>query len=346
MSRGYPVDSQPVRRAALLPTPGDPFMFGYWLRNFETWAREVDELHVLVNGQADEEVLAYIDRLATAAAFRAGHELFSFRHVDRLLGHGEALALLLEQTDAELVVFLEDDAWVRRPGSVALQFERIRQGQADVIGSPRGCASSELINLAWARWPESEFSSSGDSGHGLWPCFLFARRADLLATDRRFEALLWPAGELVPGLDHVSAEATSADTFVSVSWQLRAAGKRVLHVPQFRIATTDFLAEWMLLNPEWFHAGSLSTGYGVSFADEAGRTTLDILQQAATGHPEWARRIFWWERFQQTADDALPEQQARYRAELDRIIGLTGARGIIDTWGPLVEPWITWKETA
>jgi len=28
--------------AALLPTPGDPLLARYWLRNYETWRDEVD----------------------------------------------------------------------------------------------------------------------------------------------------------------------------------------------------------------------------------------------------------------------------------------------------------------
>src|SRR5687767_5934940 len=97
-------------RAALLPTPGDPFMLAYWLRNFETWADHVDKLVVLVNGfdPADhDELRRLIVNHGTPATVKA-------QFSERRMGHDGALRWLLENTEADHVVLCEDDAYVRK----------------------------------------------------------------------------------------------------------------------------------------------------------------------------------------------------------------------------------------
>ena len=48
-----------MKSVALLPTHGDPFMLRHFLVNYDrVWRGEVDELHVLVSGQPDPEVMS------------------------------------------------------------------------------------------------------------------------------------------------------------------------------------------------------------------------------------------------------------------------------------------------
>ncbi len=85
--------------AALLPTPGDPLLAKYWIRNYEqVWKGEVDELLVLVNGNT-ESVKMYEQTGARVIL-----------NPDRM-GHGEALDVLVCNIDADKVVFIEDDAF-------------------------------------------------------------------------------------------------------------------------------------------------------------------------------------------------------------------------------------------
>ncbi len=45
-----------MTRAALLPAGKDPFLLAYWLRNYKTWMRYVDEIYIVVCGEPDVEI--------------------------------------------------------------------------------------------------------------------------------------------------------------------------------------------------------------------------------------------------------------------------------------------------
>ena len=286
-------------RVALLPTPGDPLQLAYWRRNFErVWAAEVDDLAVLTSRQ----------------------------------DHGFAIGHLLASTDAEYVMLCEDDAYVRRPGAVDAAFARIESGECDVIGSPRGSASAALIEAAGRSFPLLTASETGESGHALWPCFLFARRSDLLATDRHFGARNWAIGEEVLGL--TAAAPMSADTFVSTSWQLRTLN--VCPVGQYRATDAAQVANWSAA--PWFHVGSLSTGWGMSFGP--GITPVPLIGQDIL---ELERRASWWWRFWRTAPDGVERDE--YGEGLRALIvawGLDQSR--IEGWERTYQPFVTWNE--
>ena len=112
-------------RAALLPAGGDPFVNAYWLRHYaQLWADEVDELRIVVCGQNDPGVVRYmLDRVNEAPHARV--EFFGGR-----TDHGAVMRYLVDQTSADHIVLLEDDAFVRHPGVVNERFDRI-------VGLPR-----------------------------------------------------------------------------------------------------------------------------------------------------------------------------------------------------------------
>ncbi len=320
-------------RAALLPTPGDPFLLRYWLRNFETWREEVDELIVLVNGQADPVILDYMRSLVEGVGGR-------FLSGPTMLGHGEAIGALVETTTADYILLCEDDAYIRRPGAVDARFRRLERDEVDVIGSSRGSASMELIAAANEAFGPDVDTPSGEVGPSLWPCLLFARREVLRATDRNYAAQRWPAKTMVPGLGKFPVE-TSADTFGGTSYQLRAQGRRIGWESAYR-ATTFGPVKWWVerLDPPWVHIGSLSTGalFGNGPVHIDGPTDL-------TGHQEWSRRLHWWDRFERTTD-ALPEIRARYRVALQDLHDQLGppVDDWLGMWETLYAPWVTWAE--
>jgi len=318
-----------VTRVALLPSGPDPFLIAYWFRNFHrVWADEVDELHVLVCGQSDPEAIAYISALASPKVRVTFHEA--------RMDHGQALGLLMDGTDAEYVVLLEDDAYVRRTGAIASRFQRLEN--ADIIGGPRGNASTEIIAAAQTRFGDPWFADTGEAGHALWPCFLFARREVLLQTDRRYGARNWQPGETVSGLNLTARTNLSADTFASTTYQLRANGARIEVEGQYRVTNTAHMSQWVTQAP-WFHVGSLSSGYGYVIADDSGGTGIRENEGS-----DWARRVSWWERFARTAD-ALPTHLAHYRAEIAEFVSRSGlAQSDIDAWTSAYQGWITWPE--
>lgn len=310
-------------RAALLPTPGNPQMLAYWLRNFETWRDEVDELVVFVNG-ANPGDEAIDRRMVEAAGAR-------FRSAPISLGHDGSLLTLLHETKADLVVLCEDDAYVRHPGSVRAAFDRIESGETDIVGSPRG---EDYITSPRQDWGPYRPGALVELHHGLWPAFLFLRRADIMATDRIFGDRGWPRGGNIPGWGAVTpdacayigiaAEFVHLDTLFGTTFQLRAMGLRTELVHWVRVFDAAATEQWLAHDPPWFHVTNLSTLPG-PLAGVAPETLPDW----APGGGLWTRRVAWWER---TGIDL-----ARFieRAQIDRLE--------LARWHERFAPWVTWE---
>jgi hypothetical protein len=297
-------------RAALLPTPGDPFMLAYWLRNFETWHQEVDELIVYVNGQRDPEAVAYDRRIIEE---HGGRMLYS----PDTVGHDGALLGLLLETSAEYVVLCEDDAYVRKPIMVGVSFVGIEDGKYDIVGSPR----HEDYAGQTMEWGPYTPGALDELRHGLWPAFLFARRNDLLATDRIFGDRAWPRGGNIPGWGYVgpaacdyigiAAEFVHLDTFFGTTFQLRAAGLRTHLVHHVRLYDPKATEDWLAEDPPWFHVTGLSTLPPV--LDGTDPATLPDMD--AHGGL-WTRRMAWWELVTQRGAD-VPGMAERWRILAD-----------------------------
>ena len=70
-----------MSRAALLPTPGDPFLVKYWLENYaKYWREEVDKLYVYLNTPIEDGVVSYIQELIEGYGA-------SFKYVDHQIEH-------------------------------------------------------------------------------------------------------------------------------------------------------------------------------------------------------------------------------------------------------------------
>ncbi len=297
-----------MKTAALLPMHDDPLSLRFWLANYEAvWAGEVDELIVLISGPGADDVPA------------KGTNVRVIRHPGYIIHTGNALEELVASTDADILMFCEDDAYIRTPGVVSAHLAAIANDECDVIGSPREPCSEELAKVSRNLFGTN--SVGADSGNGLWPCFLFIRHSTLAQTNGKIGPRLYKQGEYVAGLDYVVTEETASDeTFVGTSWQLRANGARIRLVPQFRSE-----GAWLFdpEDPPWFHVGSLSAGSGLSRGMVDGDERLVIAHMAANPQ-EFARRISWWRRF---ADTAPPSAvRTLYAATLDRLIVAAGIR--------------------
>lgn len=320
-----------MSRAALLPAGADPFLNAYWLRHYKQWADEVDELIVQVCGQDDPEIREYIQ--ACVEAVPHASVVFTGR-----MDHGMVIGQLIKRTKADVVMLCEDDAFVRRKGCIAHHFRRIEAGETDVVGCPRGSASPELIDLANGRFGQFQVDS-GETGPALWPCFLFARRSDLLRTDGNFGAAGWPAGVEIPGLGKTTQE-VAGDTFVWASFQLRSMGLRVALEPEYR-AQKEKLEGWT--DAPWFHVGSLSSGYGSYFL--TGQDTQDHVKAIRNDLYDWNKRMSWWQRVVEKWDGALPEHRQAYLGAISDYIEQTGMRqSDVDEWKRGFQSLITWPE--
>lgn len=329
-------------RAALLPTPGDPFMLAYWLRNYETWRRQVDELVVFVNGMTDPAVIEYDRCIVEAVGGK-------FIHSERTAGHDGAMLRLLEATEAEHVVLCEDDAYVRKPEAVDAAFLRIESGHTDIVGSPRHEDYESSPLMEWGPYTPGDLA---ELRHGLWPAFLFVRRADMLATDRIFGDRGWPRGGNIAGWGYVSPEACAfvgiaaefvhLDTLFGTTFQLRAAGLRTELVHHVRLFDAAAAEAWLADDPPWFHITGLSTlAPGLWAVDK-----VDSLPDMDGHGGLWTRRVAWWLRTLRSADPATPGWD-------NHVVGVGGfmeRSGMSDddlaAWDLRFAPWVTWEERA
>ena len=291
-----------MKTAALLPSTGDPLLARYWVNNYrQKWQGEVDELCVLINGRTDEAAAIYHD---------AGAKV----QVTGPMGHGQALNVLFAQTDADAVVVLEDDAFVRAPGAIASRLARILDGSDEVIGCPRGGMSPELHAATRDKWGPDPVGPDTSAGYGIWPCFLFLRPADIRAlSDPRWESLGWDAGQTVPGVNYTGAAVTT-DTATIIAYQLRERHRITLDVNH-----KEMWQKVLTGDPPYFHAGGMS-------CNEAQHARPDIGMESNEGK-DWAHRFWWWRR---VGHDFTEHYQ---RAGLDP-----------DYWTPIIEPWINWDE--
>jgi hypothetical protein len=319
-----------MTRAALLPAGADPFLNAYWLRHFERWADEVDELRMMVCG-ADARTKKYLRSIAGPKVILT----FSER-----IDHGLAIRTLIEATSADLVMLCEDDAFVRRHGAVSEAFGWIEAGGWDIVACPRASMTQDLREVAASRFGWLD-SSSGEGGPAFWPCFFFGRREDLLATDRHFGAAAWQPGDTIPGLDYTANAETAADTFSGTSFQLRKAGLRVKVMPQYR-ANLSKMVDWVHEDIPWFHVGSLSSGFGYYFL--AGLTPEDEERHAQSIRNDlfdWNKRMAWWEKVSETTD--LPKLGAEYREALAQFKSRTGMRASdVEPWRHLFDRLTAW----
>ena len=272
-------------KAALLPTPGNPAMLRYWLRNFETWRAAVDELWVLVNGASPAELAEDQEMIRQAG----GHMVA----IEDRVGHDGALLYLLQNTQAEYVVLCEDDAYVREPWEVGLAFASIADGRTDIVGSPR---HEDYVDQ-WQEWGEYRPGDLAELRHGLWPAFLFARRADLLATSRTFGDQAWRVNQEIPGWGVVTPEACKfvgiapdylhLDTLFGTTFELRAMGLSVELIHRVRLYDAPAVEQWPLA--PWFHVTGLSTLDQLDLPVES-------LPDYGPGGGLWTRRLAWWRR--------------------------------------------------
>jgi hypothetical protein len=328
-----------VSRVALLPAGGDPFLNAYWLRHYaRVWADEVDEL-VVYACSVKPEALAYTEGLV--ASVPHARILFEPLRAD----HGAILGRLMDASEGDHVLLLEDDCFIRYPGVVDAAFRRIESGETDIVATVRGCGSAEILDAAEARWGPLPETETGETGMAFYPCCYFGRRSDLLATDRNYAARGWHAGENVPGLDIVAGEGWGADTFTTTSWQLRAAGLRVDARAAYR---THRAAMHGWGAAPWFHVGSLSSGYGCSFLGEMANYAGYAAGIAGEIDPyDWTKRMSWWQRAWDCWDGGLPEHHEAYGAALAQFMTDVGLRqGEVSAWRALFDPLIAWRETA
>lgn len=291
-------------------------MLHYWLENYKKWRHHVDKLYVCINTPIGGEAKQYMLDLCA----ENGAKVLYF---DSQVQHGDCLNHCLEACTEDLVLLVEDDAYVVKPDIIDYCFTQIESGNVDLIGGKRGSCAMEILQRAAEIWGIG-YDGYGDQGCNFWPCWLFTKRELLLKTDRNFNAVCWQPGDVIPALnDWTVPTLCNGDTLVNTSLQLRASipGDRIRTLPQYHAGQVD-IAEFEERrglfdgNCPWVHIGSLSSGICGVITDGqnrpiAYRNILEPKKENALNpiwcttemeQMEWARRVAFWLRYYDTRE--------------------------------------------
>jgi len=322
-----------MARAVILPTPGDPFLLEYWFAMAKkTWLNEVDSLYICLNTPTEPAVVDYIRDTFN-------HPGVYIKYIADHVQHGDAINAVLDMVTEDYIMLIEDDAFVLKPGAVALNFNLLESDQAAIIGSKRGSSSFEILKKAKEKWG-IDWKGEGDQGCNFWPCYFFSHKDVLLNTDRNFNARQWKRGEVIEPLGWtVDVYLVNGDTFVNTSLQIHAMGLNIHWVPQYHAAPEDldhYDAHYNIFDGKcpWTHIGSLSSGFSGVLMDDRGRplakrgrmqenpiTVLPKYCNTPAERLEWERRVQLWEMAWEYAKPRnIPAMHELYRHALDRII--------------------------
>lgn len=327
-----------MSRAAILPFPGDPFLINYWLNLYDTvWGSEIDKLYIYLNSTIEKPAVDYIrDRVAKS-------KNINFTYNDLQIEHGDAIDRALDLVTEDLVMLIEDDAFIFKPGIVDKAFKMIESGEKDIVGSKRGSCSFEILRAAEEKWGIGS-AGAGDQGCNFWPCYFFTKTDILKKTSRRFGARSWLKGDTIEPLALVvEAPQVVGDTFVNTSLELRAMipEDRIAYLPQYHASPDDldhFNKQIYLFDGKapWTHIGSLSSGVGGVLRDEHNRaltrrlidpekgpTKLEPWANTDGEKREWERRVTWWATFYEKAtniNEDIVELYDLYGQAVQRII--------------------------
>lgn len=268
-----------MSRAALLPTPGDPYIVAAWLNLFHrVWARDINKLYIHLNSRLEDPVIDYVKQLCLSCNA-------NITYTKNWMGHGQALKEIFDKSTEDYIFLAEDDGYITRPGVVNSCFQMLEQGQTDCIVTPRGSCTESL------RLREVEYwGLTGELWYkpNFWPCFFFSHRRHLdgchnLAT---FDV---DAGTYIQQVEWTAPEHISMDTFGEASMDLRNRGLRFQYYHDGRSTTEDFhLApskQGIFASPPiapWVHFGSTSSGISGSLLDE---NLVPLENRCAHGKP-------------------------------------------------------------
>lgn len=327
-----------MSRAAILPTPVDPFMLNYWLHGFNTiWGEDVDKLYTLVNSPIQADVVEYVKKITQ-------NPKIELIYIPQQIEHGDAINRALELVKEQYVMLVEDDCYITRRGVIDQCFHWLESGQFDIVGSKRGSCHPEILDRAQQLWGLS-YEGLGDQGCNFWPNLFFSSKELLLKTDRNFGAKAWQKGTTIPQLGNhtVQNDVIYGDTFVWASLQLRGLvpEKRIKYIPQYHGHPDDlrhFDNHQFLFDGSapWCHIGSLSSGVHGILTDSENRPLAyrvnkpevireidwQAIAKTEMEKMEYERRLQWWLTFVEFGEqESIPEFRELYRQAVQKAIG-------------------------
>lgn len=301
-----------LNTCAFLPAPCDPFVLLHCLHYFyEVWQDEVDTLYICLNSDIEYNVIADLIQLLN-------HPKIVLTYFNRTLGHGTAINEMLSLCNEDYILLIEDDSIIFKKGVVTKYFELLKNNTYDLVGSPRMSCPPAVAEYLKKEF-DLNYEGWGDKGPNFWPCFLWARKQDLLNTDRNFSATEF------------------GDTFVNTSIQLRKKGLKILEIPQYHLSPDD---EINLANNRgvfdgecgYMHFGSLSSGIENTLLDQnnkplkdrkkpnCGEVNLKKRDLTPMEKLELERRVVWWNEAYRLNQQLFGEFGDAYGKAIEKLI--------------------------
>lgn len=273
-----------VKRSILLPAIGDPYLLALWFKLYAShFLAEVDEVVVAIE-RKEKPIL--MDLNASLIEWLNGMPGVRAYEADEA-GMTSVFNKCLQQCQGDTFVIVQEDAFIFKRGELTRHFQKIEQGEVDVIGTPMYCYSAILNDVMYSYTNPIEREFCPARGYSLWQNFLFARMADFKRTDRIIAPQTWEANIRVPFLGWLAPEPVSLDLFASVIFQWRAMGLKFGYVSQGLNLGLDDI-RYFNAPCHWLHVNSLSSIMtGLMHKQEVGRLGDDITR-------EMERRLLWW----------------------------------------------------
>ena len=304
-----------MTKAVFLPLSGDPFVALFSIKMWERWADEVDRLYINYNNHAgvpQEVVSEFLSQIKNPKI----HLIYHPTGIE----HGQALKELTRISQEDLIMFLEEDAYIFQEGIVSKYFKMIEDGETDIVGSPRGSCGMEIWDASKEKYG-LDYSGYGDMGPNWWPNFFFCKRSDLLKTDLNFGSIQFKPEEYCKELNHTFKTVNNGDTFVWASIQLRAMGLRSISIPQHH-ASPNEIEDKVKEEQNWhpslqpfdrIHIGSLSAGWGGYLSEVLPDVSHDSSKQ------EIETRVAFWT-IANEATEGYGEFKLKYQEGLFNLI--------------------------
>lgn len=316
-----------MARAALLPTPGDPFLLTLWSYFFKNvWGKEIDKLYICVNNIFLPESTEYIKSLFKDCSNVEIEFIDSISYPNVVGDHGKIIAHMLNQVEEDYILLIEDDGFIFKPGYVNNYFLKLENYEYDLIGSRRGSCSDVIIEQSKIKYNIAE-QNGHDNGPNFWPCFFFIRKNIFELTDKNFSAKLWGKNSILPIFGKTLDTDCAGDTMVWMSMQLRNLNLKIGDCPQFHGNLSDVLDYELKLNnfdgtSYWLHAGSLSSGIGGFLSDKE----LPDYCNTDEEKNEIERRICFWSLGldsyfkEQSSQNKINKIALQYQSWLQRLV--------------------------
>ena len=197
----------------LLPTPGDPLILETWIVNYKKYEHLIDECLICVNHlvsdfEISEKTTSELNLFYES--FKSDKIKIFYNH--NVNSHGLILKFLYEKAKGDIIFLMEDDDFILDISLLSDNFNKIKNGECEIIGIPRNCCSRELIQIFFEKYNRSNV--------GFWPTNFMCKKSLLDQTDLNFSEKIFNSGELIKELDYVVMQNIYSDTMVFLSLQL------------------------------------------------------------------------------------------------------------------------------